>query len=365
MSELRAAGPALLAANIRSQQKLGIAVAVLLVLGWALYLAIQLRHRSSDEPPGSEIELAPNRKKYYDDEALEGPVLERTQLLAFFCLLAIAVGLPLYWAREPARAKAHKIGFENRSSGRGFLMFQPADSPLPTHNVGHFGCATCHGAKGEGGATSFIITDLVGNPRKVQWKAPALNTVLLRYTPDTVRTILIYGRANTPMPAWGVAGGGPMNEQQIADLVEYLKSIQISPEEAQKQGQAAAEQLAKTEGKAVPDGEVLFNVNCARCHTKGWSYDEPQVPAAGAYGPNLTNGDALRQFTDRSDHVSFVTKGAEFGKLYGARGVGQEAPAVRSGTDPGLAAAGGGMPHFGNVLTPDQIEAIVDYERSL
>jgi len=76
------------------------------------------------------------------------------------------------------------------------------------------------------------VTEYLGNTRQVQWKAPALNTVMLRYTADTVRTILIYGRANTPMPAWGVAGGGAMNEQQILDLVEYLKSITLSPEKA-------------------------------------------------------------------------------------------------------------------------------------
>ena len=329
------------------------------------FIVLHLRNRRADAPPGSEAELAPNRKPYYDDDELEGPKLERSLLLALGLLVVVAVGLPLYWSREPARAKGHTVGFERRSAGRGFLMFQPADSPLPSHNIGHFGCATCHGSKGQGGAASYVITDALGNNRKVQWKAPALNTVIQRYTPDTVRTILIYGRANTPMPAWGVAGGGAMNEQQILDLVEYLKSIQLSPEAAKQQQQDDYLAEAKAEGKAAVDGQVLFNVNCARCHTKGFTIGEPELAGAGAYGPNLTNGATLRQFPDRDSQIDFVTKGAEFGKPYGVRGIGNQAPAIRSGLDPGQAMQGGGMPYFGALLTPEEIAAIVDYERGL
>jgi mono/diheme cytochrome c family protein len=357
--------PATMLAAATSQQKLGIGFAILLLLGWALYLVLHLRTRHHDAPPGSEYELAPNRKPYYDDDALEGRKLERSLGLALVLLVIIAIGLPFYWSREPARAKGATRGFDNRAAQRGFLMFQPADSPLPSHNIGHFGCATCHGAKGEGGAAKYVITDALGNTRSVQWKAPALNTVLLRYTPDTVRTILIYGRANTPMPAWGVAGGGAMNEQQIEDLVAYLQSIQLSPQAALEQQQKDYQAEMKALGKTTIDGQVLFNVNCARCHTQGYVYGEPSLPGAGAFGPNLRNGSELRQFPDAADQVSFITKGAEFGKPYGVRGIGNMAPATRTGPDPGQAMQGGGMPMFGTLMTPEEIQAVVDYERGL
>ena len=156
-----------------------------------------------------------------------------------------------------------------------------------------------------------------------------------------------------------------MNEQQILDLVEYLKSIQLSQDQAQKVMLEQAQQEAKSEGKTAIDGQVLFNVNCARCHTEGYSIGEPNVPGGGAYGPNLTGGSETRQFPNQQDMIDFITKGAEFGKPYGVRGIGNLAPAVRSGTDPGQAMQGGGMPYFGTLLTPDQINAIVDYERGL
>jgi mono/diheme cytochrome c family protein len=337
---------------LTAPQKFGAAFAIILVAGWLAFIVSHVKR--SDLKVGSELEHAPNRKQYYDDELLEGPRLERVQVLALFLLAFVAIGLPLYWLKEPARQAGAETGFNKRAAGRGFLLFQPADSPLPTHNVGHFGCATCHGLKGEGGSANYAIATPLGTTKTVTWKAPALNTVLLRYTPDTVRTILIYGRQNTPMPAWGTQGGGAMNEQQIEDLVAYLQSIQLKSADAKK----AAAQYGT-------DGAKIFGAYCARCHTKGWSYDEPDLTGGGAYGPNITNGSEIRQFPDPADQEKCVSDGAEYGKPYGVRGIGNLAPVRQAGADPGAAWPGGGMPFFSNMLTPEQIKAVVAYERSL
>ena len=50
--------------------------------------------------------------------------------------------------------------------------------------------------------------------------------MLYRFSDDEVRYILTYGRPGTPMPAWGVRYNGPMNDQQITNLVNYQRSIQ-------------------------------------------------------------------------------------------------------------------------------------------
>ena len=52
---------------------------------------------------GSEIELAANRKPYYDDEVLEGKRLERFQFIGLLFLIVSVIGLPLYWILEPTR----------------------------------------------------------------------------------------------------------------------------------------------------------------------------------------------------------------------------------------------------------------------
>jgi mono/diheme cytochrome c family protein len=143
-----------------------------------------------------------------------------------------------------------------------------------------------------------------------------------------------------------------MNAQQITDLVAYLDSIKITPDEARKRNLELAEQQAEADGKSRVDGETLFKTNCARCHTFGWSYNEPgPMGGGGAFGPNLTGGETLRQFPDVETMVEFITNGSEYGKPYGVRGVGGD--------------EGGGMPGFANELTKEQIQAIIDYERGL
>lgn len=326
-----------------TQQKFGFFVVVVLTLGWAAYIVTHLK-KEGTPPPGAEMELAPNRKPYLDDEALEGHRLDRALLGGLVLMVIVAVGLPLYWAREPSRQEGAVRGFDERAAGRGLVLFQPSGSPIPEGNVGSFGCGACHGTQGQGGSTTYVMPDpLDANkpPREVTWQAPALDTVLLRYSAEEVKAILVYGRANTPMPAWGIEGGGPMNDQQIDDLIAYLESIQLDPEEVRKASLA----------EFGTDGTKLFEGFCSRCHTQGWSIGEPDVPGGGAFGPNLRDGETVRQFPDEKLQREFIAEGAEYAKPYGLRGVGGD--------------EGGGMPGFGKMLTAEQIEAIVEYERSL
>lgn len=341
---MRLALPHILAAT--TQQKLGVAVVVAVVLGWAAYLLLHLGRTGGEV--GSEIELAPNRRPYLDDEAMEGNRLDRVLLWSLVLVAISAIGLPLYWLTEPSRQAGAIRGFDKRAAGRGFVLFQATNSDVPEGNIGKFGCGGCHGAKGEGGVTPFAITDYLGRSRTVSWQAPPLDTALKRFSEDEVESIITYGRANTPMPAWGVEGGGPMNAQQITDLLAYIKSIEISDEDALKRSLELATAEAQGLGKSPADGEVLFNTNCARCHTKGWSYGEPEIAAGGAFGPNLRDGDSIRQFPSLADQLDVIMNGTEFGKPYGTRGQGS-----------------GRMPGFSRMLTPEQILAIVQYERSL
>ncbi|HUQ39098.1 MAG TPA: c-type cytochrome [Acidimicrobiales bacterium] len=320
-----------------TQQQLGLAVVVALLVGWAIYLVAQLK--GGEEKPGSEIEFAPNRRPYFDDEEMEGKRLDGTLTWSLVLLVIVAVGLPLYWLNEPGRQAGAIKKFDDQAAGRGFQLFQNANAP-GGHNVGHFGCADCHGSKGQGGSTPYNLTDPAkpdAPPRKVTWLAPALDTVLLRFSPEEVNRIITYGRPNTPMPAWGVQGGGPMNVQQVLDLVAYLESIKLTPEQARKRV-----------AKLGTDGAALFDAMCSRCHTKGWSYGEPDETGGGAFGPSLLDGVTTRQFPTLAQHLEFVTVGSDFEKPYGTRGVGS-----------------GRMPGFGLMLTKAQIRAIAEYERSL
>ena len=89
-------------------------------------------------------------------------------------------------------------------------------------------CVSCHGPNGVGGAASYTLLNDSGDyVAAVQWKAPALNTVLYRFSEAEVNNILEYGRPPSPMPAWGSLGGGPLSDQQLLDVIAYLRSIQL------------------------------------------------------------------------------------------------------------------------------------------
>jgi mono/diheme cytochrome c family protein len=344
---------------------IGVIGLVVICAGWLLYAAFNV-FGGRDEV-GSEIELAPNRKEYYDDETLEGPRLERVQLWGVVLLGIIVVALPLYWVFEPSRQAGAQEGWDNRFASWGSQLFA-------TTGDGGFNCAGCHGGMaGVGGEAPFTVTDPVTQEvQAVNWKAPAVNTVFYKFDEDEVRFILNYGRPFSPMSPWGLVGGGPMNTQQIDNLIAYMKSIQIPrencfegedpltcdtgnlPADLQADIQAAA-QRAVDDGEAETIGEALFNLelgsgaySCARCHTLGWSYGQPGVPGQGAFGWNLTGGSVNSHFASEQDLISFLENGSEFGRQYGLNGQGS-----------------GRMPGFGSLLTDEQIQAIVDYVRSL
>lgn len=340
-------------------------IAAVVLTVWLVYVWSNVRAGRAEA--GSEIELAPNRKPYYDDEVLEGRRLERVQLIGLGMLLICAVGLPIYWLAEPGRQAGAVYGYEKRFASWGSQLFAATAD-------GGFNCAGCHGGMAaSGGVAAYTVTEpTTGEVKAVSWLAPALNTVMYRFSEDEVRFILVYGRPYSPMSPWGLAGGGPMNDQQINNLIAYLKSIQLPQEGCTKDkplckpgvnplnatdqakiGEEAAKQVA--DGKYKTLGEALFNLDlgsgefsCARCHTKGWSYGDPQTSGGGAMGPNLTGGSSVRQFPNAADQSAFICNGSELGKKYGAQGQGS-----------------GKMPGFCGLLSQAQIDAIVEYERGL
>ena len=328
---------------VSSQQRIGLAVVLTMLVGWVIYL-LSVSRRTYE--PGSELTTAPNRKVYYDDEGMEGKRLTRYLWWAFATLAISAIALPVIWVREPFRQVGGGLDrgtawFEEEEVKRGEWYFEASPGDPPTPREPHYGCENCHGKEGIGGVAVYTLTDPANPdalPQQVQWEAPALNTVMLRFRHDEVKQILVYGRPGTPMPPWGIEGGGALNDQQIEDLIAYLDHIKLDPSEVK-------EANLKEFGT---DGQKLFEGFCARCHTQGATYGQPGVPGGGAYGPDLTGGASLRQFPTVEQQITWVTETAPFGELYGQRGM-----------------ATGRMPFFGDTLTEEQIKAVVDYERSL
>jgi mono/diheme cytochrome c family protein len=258
-------------------------------------------------------------------------------------------------------------------------------------------------------------------PQSVSWAAPDLQLAALRYSRAQLTNIITYGRPGTPMPAWGVASGrGSLNEQSIQDLVSFVISLATTSDKAEALAtkdladmretlddpdvRAAADEWVASATEALADaqaeldalgpartaerttaeayvqyteegltaatewrrtvaeasgGEVLFMNNCARCHTRGWSYFDPKNPTVtaqglmggGAYGPNLRAGAVNTQSSPpngEAELFAWISEGVPANTGYGARGI-----------------SSGRMPHFGAVLAKDQICEIMAYERNI
>ncbi len=162
---------------------------------------------------GKNKEIAPNLEKYKSDDELETKHLDRTLSIAVLLASLLTIMIPLYYLGEQNRQEEFVEYFDEVSIERGEHLYE------------EFGCGNCHGVDGSGGAASYVEKR---SGVSVVWAAPAINDVFYRYEEEEIRYWLVYGRANSPMPAWGLEGGGPMNDGQLSDLLDYLRYFQIS-----------------------------------------------------------------------------------------------------------------------------------------
>ncbi len=378
----------ILAASV--QQAVGLIIILAMVAGLLVYFLVE--NKVSTTSNVDSFLNAPNRKQAPDDDVFEGPRLDRFLSWALVAMTIVAMSIPIYWLGEVGRQEGAVRGFDKRSVNRGEEAYY--NEPNTKEGAPAFNCAACHAPNGGGGAAPWNVNDYNADgtkmmkngkvlQRPVSWTAPRLTDVALRYQKGQLKNVLIYGRGeNKPMPAWGIAGGGPATDQTINDIIQYLRHLALEKdpvariayettwdktkdadlafEAAIKAGGdkrraeseeslVAARKLDSNKGKS--DGQILYESNCARCHTAGYSYGEPKQAGSGWFGPALNSDSLKKQFPDAASQAAFIKLGVADQKAYGTGGV--------NGWD------GGGMPYFENVLTDKMIEAIVAYERGL
>ena len=283
--------------------------------GFALVLGVVLRHRvdhlrrrstSSGSGPaedvGAELELAPNRKPYYDDEGLEGPRLERVQLFGLLTLAVIVIALPLYWLFEPSRQAGAREEGEARLVGWGEDLFA-------TTADGGFNCAGCHGGmKATGGAAPYTITDpntgagAVGHLERarpqyrdvpVQRGGGALHP---RVRPPVLTDVTVGHRRRRPHERAADQLGDRLHQEHPAagrglrGLPTRSAKVAGSRPTSRPRSRPPSTRPWR-DGTANSVGEAIFNLSldsgaysCARCHTSGWSYGNPLVTGGGAIG---------------------------------------------------------------------------------
>ena len=202
---------------------------------------------------------------------------------AFGLTLTILVVFQIYIFGEPARIQEQEAADRASTIGAGHALYAA-------------NCTACHGESGEGGT------------------GPALNSrELLRMTSDEAFFNLIRtGVPGTIMPAWGQTFGGPLTDEQAAQLVAYIRAWEPT----------APELIPVV---AIPDpirGARIYSRTCFICHGRDGQGTE-RAPAL--------NDPARLNRLDDAWYRSTIAYGRP------ARG----------------------MPTWGTVLAPDQIYDLV------
>jgi len=207
----------------------------------------------------------------------------RHAFAALALTLAILVSFQVYVVREPARIAADEAADHTRSLDAGRQLYREH-------------CTDCHGANGDGGS------------------GPALNSrPLLELTNDDVLFSLARtGVPGTTMPAWGQLFGGPLTDEQLGQVVTYLRSWQPT---------APDPTPVSTEPDPVA-GARIYARTCGLCH-----------------GPQ-------GEGTDRARALNDARRLSKLDDAWYRNTVAHGRPAK-------------GMPTWGTVLSPGQIDDVV------
>lgn len=299
-----------------------IAVVILLValaVFGVAYLVVGPGRRRGPKLRG-DIPLA--MRPYHSDEELETTGLERAMAWGVALSVFMAIFLPLYWLVEPARIDAKLDEFYEEDVAFGRSLYAQ-------------NCTTCHGEQATGGSAPHPDPEV-----NAPWPAPDLTSLKARYEGTAVLENLTLeefvvetikkGRPGSPMPAWGSAYNGPMNDQQVEAITRYLLSIQDDPE------------AEATEARAYvgANGEAIFADNCAKCHGQ---------QAEGYIGPDLT-GVFQRYGAQPGDEDSIATAAAAIESL------------VRRGV---YRPEGTFMPPWEGVISDSAISRVVEYLKTI
>lgn len=172
-------------------------------------------------------------------------------------------------------------------------------------------CAVCHGQFGEGGPNPTRAGDII---------APISSAEFLRTRDDvTLRAIIAQGQPNFGMSPFGASYGGPLADEEIDAIVAFMRSWEANPPVELPPELSA--------GQAALTGPELFTSVCARCHGAN---------GEGGLGPALRDPELQARYDDQG--------------LFDTISLGHEATPMIA---------------WGEILTPDQIQQLVRFIRTL
>ena len=175
-------------------------------------------------------------------------------------------------------------------------------------------CSGCHGQFGEGGPNPSRPGDII---------LPISSADFLKTRDDvTLRSIISQGQPDFGMSPFGSANGGPLSDDEIDAIVAFVRSWQANPPVV-----VPTEAVVATPVPAPLNGAQIYADVCSRCHG---------LNGGGGIGTALSDPEFQAAYDDKT-LFAMISQGRIASPMIG----------------------------WGKILSPDQINQLVQYIRTL
>jgi mono/diheme cytochrome c family protein len=238
--------------------------------------------------------------------------VERNLILGTIATVVVVALLIIIYGGEEARIYHETKAQQGELIARGARLYDDY-------------CAGCHGKRGEGLAGIYPplnVEDLWSDRENIAFYGTLHDYIALNISA---------GHPNLNMPSWADEYGGPLRNDQVEDITQFVMNwMGPQPEGVRVKGAAfVAPPVSDTgiePGSPAANGQQIYFANCASCHG---------ISASGSdLGPTLVSSDVAAK--DDGYFRSTITDG-------------------KPGTS---------MPTWDSVLSPEQIEDVIAFLRS-
>jgi mono/diheme cytochrome c family protein len=259
-----------------------------------------------------------------DDEASRREVRILPAVIGAGIALAIAVGAVAYAAGhygERTTTLTTQAAGSSTTAGT-YPKVTPAVA-AGAHTFVQFACVQCHGPQGQGGIDPAV---------------PALKTVGQSLTVAQLTHIINHGLGESAnpkqpyMPVWGEV----ISKTQVANLVAYIRAGLPAVADTQPVS------VPQGQGAAVAGAALYVRYGCINCHGPNGLGGVPNPLSQDTVIPVLSGQGFRQQFNTDAKIAAVIRSGSVIGK----------APIVS-------------MPHWGGILSNQQIAELIAYLKTL
>jgi mono/diheme cytochrome c family protein len=238
---------------------------------------------------------------------------------------AAAVGIAA-WAAGHYTSRTHTVTLTTAAAPQPAPASGATVSPevaAGAHAFVQFACAQCHGLQGRGGISPYV---------------PALSSAGKQLTAAQLRHIIDHGLGESAnptrpyMPVWGAV----ISTRQVGELVAYIRAG--LPQVAT----AAPPQVPRDQGAAVAGSVLYVRDGCVNCHGPNGLGGVPNPLSADKTIPPLSGLAFRKQFNTDAKVIAVIRSGSVIGR----------APIVS-------------MPHWGGIISNEDLNALVAYLKTL